>query len=101
MFTRFTNSSNVNTAGLSTGNSAATATYALSAVLARGTVGAQRNWQVGINASLNSAIIPGFKQINGFIGVMLFSRFIKALKKAFEDFLADRRLELWRIADHF
>ncbi|MBP5793629.1 MAG: hypothetical protein J6W46_08335 [Spirochaetaceae bacterium] len=94
MFTRFTNSSNVNIAGLYTGNSALSTTYAITAAASvRGTVGAQHIWHW--QHSLAD------RQINRFIGVMLFSRFIKSFERAFKEFLAGRRLELWRIAEYF
>lgn len=100
MFTRYTNSSTVNLAGLYTGVSALTAANALAAATSiRGTVGVLHGWRV--DDSHKYGIIPGFKQVDGFTGIMLFSHFIKAIKKAFGDFLASRRLELWRIAKYF
>jgi len=101
MFTRYINSSIVNLAGLYTGASALTTANALAATYVRGTVGVPRKWQLSVIDSHKYGIIPGFKQIDGFTGIMLFSHFIKAIKKAFGDFLASRRLELWRIAKYF
>lgn len=102
MFTRYTNSSTANLAGLYTGVSALTATNALAAASSiRGTVGVQHGWQLRVDDSHKYGIIPGFKQIDGFTGIMLFSYFIKSMKKAFGDFLANRRLELWRMAKYF
>ena len=92
MVTRLTNSSNVNIAGLYTGNSALSTTYALTAAASvRGTVGAHHIWHDNI----------ADKQIDRFIGIMLFSRIIKSFERAFKEFLAGRRLELWRIAEYF
>lgn len=102
MFTSFANSSNVNLSGLYTGNLGLTqANTAAASALLRRTVSVQHVWQYSIIGSHKYGIIPGFKRIDRFMGIMLFSHFIRAIKKAFMNFLAGRRLELWRMVEYF
>jgi len=101
MFTSYANSSNVNLTGLYTGNSGLSQTNTAAAALVRRTVSVQHEWHASIIDSHKYGIIPGFKRIDRSMGIMLFSDFIKTIKKAFMNFLAGRRLELWRIAEYF